>query len=339
MVLEYLTMCAKKQYRLEDYFDPTVSLNDHIQGLSDTSEFPDPTAEKTNAAVLALVTKYSLDYLGITSGSMTEIQLDLDAALAPLALEFNDQFEHVKKKGNLDSFTSDGFAVNCLTDLRATAAVFKEIALNEKFEKKDAFLGMDFGSGSGILSAAMAVSALRSGARKSIIVMLELLPRAVERSSRTVHSIGDIDWNTHRLNICEEGLYQRFGPYGPFLSHCVSETINSNTREVASLSPTNVQWKEGKHRGGGGNWIDPYEHVLQHLLKHFVGFYDRVRTGKTAFFPDIINGKLIPAQQGHRSAKLSLDTAPSAKHIPLRKVGSEFDAFQVFESGMKRWID
>jgi len=230
----------------------------------------------------------------------------------------------------------DVMARQSLADLRATAAIVREVIFNNRFARGRDFIGADFGSGSSILMLASMIAALRSEAKKIFVVGFDISKKAIEGAKRCLDGIiPDSFWRINQADILNPDLVGIFR--GMSLNHWVSETFSDNTPAMKVEGDGLAVFDGGDPRDLGKSLVlnqhaDPFPQVLINTVQGRPGFFEDVRGGKTAMFPDIVNGQYIP---DFSRSLLSLRTGTEL-YRPLHEVGREFSEFEDF--GMvSRW--
>lgn len=319
-------------HRMEDYFDPRRSLRDRLEELSDPTEFSNHENPRVNTAVMGLVVKFLCDYLQILETNVNAIQDQVRLKVGRLEKEDMPMVSRHAFQMTTEGIT-DAFGVQCLSDIRVTAALLKEIMFNNSFKRNDQFLGVDFGSGTGILSAAMLIAARRNFCREITLVLVDSQYNSLQHSTRVLDGLGGINTQHLHADLRDDRLYEIFAP--PLLPNfCVSETIGHTTPAILHASHKGIKWREGEISRVINGAIDPYMDVLDGLMRFSPNFYHRVLSGEAALFPNPINGDFIP--DNHKT-RLLLRTGPTQEHIPLDSIRNEFMSFEDFSLPTLRW--
>ncbi len=329
-------MSQADRRRLDEYFDPKIPLRDHFNQLTDVRQFPDYRSAGLNEAIMGFVAKFLVEYLQIVETEVSVIQETVRKKVKTLEGKEISRVCNAAFEGKVEG-TSDAFGVQCLADIQGTAGLFKEIAFGGKFEIEThgEFIGADLGSGTGILGAAIAIAGIRAGARKTMISMVEGQKNAVDNSRRVVSQIDGVHFDLLQADLRDQRIYRLM--YAPPLrvGYWVSETFGHTTPKLVSISEREIVWGSGAEVSmfiSGA--LDPYADVLHNLMQHTPSFYQRVRQGKAALFPDPINGKFLP---DNSNSKITLNTEAERGPILLREVRNEFERFEDFNVSNTRW--
>jgi hypothetical protein len=104
----------------------------------------------------------------------------------------------------MNSLRQWSFALRMLADLPKTAHILRSVALRRLSPKilEQPYVGLDIGTGSGILMLAAEVQARRNGFDKPEIWGLEYDRPVVERSSVLVRSLGGARWSSPTPATC-----------------------------------------------------------------------------------------------------------------------------------------
>jgi hypothetical protein len=317
-------------------FNPRVTLQEYYAALSDPDSFPNHASPQVDDMVMGLVTRFTRDYLGIApevNQEETECRIN---TMMRIIEEGNREFLMQCLSGNPES-DSDIFAVSCLLDTHATAALVKELIFEDRFECHDdhANVGVDLGSGTGILGAAMAIAMQRKKLRDQYIVLWESSERALTRSRIVLHMMSQ----ALKIKTISEDL-RKPDHYRLFREECkaiffVSETISTSTPAIEHISRNEVRWRNDERAFLNEllcGTTDPFPSVLSNLVRETEQFFDRVRSGQTALFPNVITGDYIPG----KSAPLRLRTSSDPVHQPLNEIGRDFGRYEAF-SYDTRW--
>ena len=142
--------------------------------------------------------------------------------------------------------------------------------------------------------------------------------------------------------VCDDllapGLLNRFlAPSSklpaPSLSFWVSETISIAVPKFDPTTPgfdLNLKLALGRKSELRS---DPFVEVLKKTIDADPDFLENVKSGKTAMFPDMVNGLYSP--DGNRS-KITLRTG-LGKPLELERLGQEFEAYEDLGSKHRRW--
>lgn len=339
------------EHPFEQYYQDRP-LRTLVNELSDSRLDVDRHRDKVNALVMSLVIQYLGEYLKVPTRDPRLIgqaarKKHEEMRVERLRENFTKKVLTGSLAGNLEAGRSnDDFpSLDCLMDTASTAALFKEIAFNNRFEKRGQFMGADFGSGTGILTLATALAGRRSGAQSLFTMGLDREETAVRRSTEVLSRLlSPKEVMMTAVDIRTPNLVRTLFHDLP-LSFWVSETISDETSSmhiergnlVHSAEPNNL------HTIGMrllNTALEPYFDVLDATMKERPGFLQDVRKGATAMFPDFVNGAFVP--NGDKGATLKLRTSPFPE-VPVRlpTVGAEFWSYEqpVAESTREpRWI-
>lgn len=326
-------------------------LDQIIHQLADPQLSHERDREQVNQLVLNFVIKYVAEYLRAKHDDESDIRAKVEARLAVTTDDTKSLLLQMIG-GIIDesipgSHQSDLFPLQCATDLRSTAAIVKEIIFNKGFQlyPEYGFTSIDLGSGTGILAMASIVAGMRKRARSITTVALDLSEKAITESKRVMEGVigrlrykGEVNLVIESVDITRRGLMRVFE--GMPLSFWISETIDQETPAIKAtgdgvrLTSTN-RMHLGMHALGAARQIDPYQMVLDRTLKDRRCFYDDVRVGRTAMFPDVINGLFLPDGQ---ESTLLLSTSGIDRRLALPEAGTEFADYE--DLGVeKRWVE
>jgi len=79
---------------------------------------------------------------------------------------------------------------------------------------------------------------------------------------------------------------------------------------------------------------DPFVDVLRISMEELIDFRERVVSGKTAMFPDIVNGLYRP-DRGRST--LALPTSSNPNPVILERTAAEFEDYEGLGLAEKRW--
>lgn len=312
--------------RLEDYFT-NQPIQEDFEKLCDPELLFDEHREDVNHLTLNFVIKYLAAYLEVVQGDVRGMRQKI-RWLIELRQEVDAK--------DLSAVREENFALHCLADVRQSAAIFKEVAFNDHFEARDGFIGLDIGSGTGILMMAMAIAARRKGIDQILCVGIERVKK-VERQSKEVmgqivdpQQIAVLNENAMRPDL----LRNMFD--GSVPNYWVSETISRSTPAIDldkpdfGLSTFDITFRN-KHEING----DPFVEVLDKSLAELPAFTKKVHQGKVAMFPDIFNGFYRP-DKDHSRLTLKTGEDPQ-KPLKLEDVDEEFMNYEDFDLEYRRW--
>lgn len=313
--------------KLNEYYKNSP-IEEDFEKLCDPSLSFHSDRIKVNELILNLIIKYTADYLDIKSNCAQNIR----SKIAWL-VNLGNALKAEKAKSDLGD---DNFSLNCLVDLRQTTAIFKEIAFTERFEAKDGFMGLDIGSGTGVLMAAMAIAAKRKGVKDIFCIGIERVKRAVIQSHSPLRRlIGDENYAVIHGNALENNLFKLLFENGR-PNFWVSETIGRNTPPIDlsrgdfGLDPREIMVRDKYERNG-----DPFVEVLGKSMNEIEDFSDSIIKGQIAMFPDIFNGTYQPNRE---ESILFLRTGINPDcPVKLEDTGEEFQDYEDFSIPQKRW--
>ena len=317
---------------LADVFNGKT-LKEDFDRLSDPKLDFGKDREAVNRLVLNFLVKYLASYLEIQDQPTfrrlaEEIRLVTEFTVLGALGEYEEEGDV-----GADSAMGDNYAVRCLYDLRQTAAIFKEVVFNDRFERDESFFGLDLGSGTGILTIAMALAARRKGVGETRCVGIDRTSVAVDRATKVAQKLG---MTKEILYVCDDLLrpilIKKF-VHENQLSFWVSETISIAIPAFDPFAPgfdLNLKAPRGRKSELRS---DPFVEVLKKTIDAVPDFLENVKSGKTAMFPDIVSGLYVP--DGNRST-IALKTG-LGKPLPLERLGQEFEAYEDLGSKHRRW--
>lgn len=310
-----------------------------VDTLSDRSLDANRHREKVNSLVMSLVIQYLGEYLKVLSRDPREIGRATREKKETMRTRmsggnFTKKLLTGSLAGDVDAGrTNDDFpGLDCLMDTASTAALFKEIAFNGRFEKRGQFIGADFGSGTGILTLATAIAGRRSGAQAPFTMGLDREAESVRRSTEVLSRLlGPKEVMMSTADICSPNLIRTLF-HGLPLSFLVSETVSDETPSMHIVGGNLEHSRQPDNLLTAGmrllnTALEPYFEVLDATMKERPGFLQDLRKGTTAMFPDFVNGDFVP--DGRKGATLKLRTSPSPE-VPMRlpNVGAEFYSYE-----------
>jgi len=286
-------------------------IEDVIVALSDKSLSYQEDREHVNDLVVNLVRKYLACYLEIQEDDFAKLRKKIRNTIA------EKYTKHHK----------DCSAVKFLADIQTTSAIVKEIIFNDKFEKDYEFLGLDIGAGTGILQVAMLIAAKRAEIERINLLGIEKVKRSAFQSYKTLNHITQNEQHTN-IGVLNINVLEHPHILPPFLSKhlnfWVSETICIATPAI-EVTDTEVRYKTEDPQeimlADAKNKLDPFPQILALSIEQLENFVNRVKTGNTAMWPDIINRDYKP-DKIHSTIKLL--TGTSTEHIELSEIGEEF---------------
>lgn len=333
-----------------EYYDPQVSMKESVGALSDPSLDHEKNRDDVNKLLMNLVMRYVAEYLKAPASDIAAIKRKAEAAVQNTEADVMQMLMDVmaKQMGMPQAAQyskTDKLAVESLVDLRATAAIMKEIIFGGEFKVDqrrggifdNTFIGMDLGSGTGILTLAMAIAARRTEIANVTVIGLDISPVAVENSQRVLS----------RVLPSEQFLMKRGNIADPMcwaivhdmpLHYLVSETIGPSTPPIEKR---NGGWAmRGEERKLRASMLtqmdmDPFPVVFMNAMQYRPQLERDIHQGRTAMFPDLIGGRYSPH---YEYSTLALKTASNSTHRKLNKAGDEFSDFEEFDIQMhRRW--
>ncbi|MBU1017574.1 hypothetical protein KKA33_00930 [Patescibacteria group bacterium] len=320
---------------LENYFNDRPLQSD-AEALSDRKLDFESDRNEVNNLVMNLVIKYLASYLEVAQADIVAMRRDIHRAITRRK-SFPADLLIVRQYGaDMIGEGSDDFPVRCLADSRQTAAIFKEIAFNEHFKANGRFVGIDWGSGTGILTLAMAIAARRAEVSERLSVGIDLRERAARHSRRVLkQALGSNEAQVICNNILKSRILPDLLKKHP-IHFWVSETISRTTPPIdLKRRDFGFTHREIMYRDKNEASDDPFPEFLGKTMNVLPDFLDRVRKGEVAMFPDIANRLYHPHKER------SLLTLKTGLKTPLRlqDIGREFDAYEDLGEDPKRWGD
>lgn len=326
------------KHSFEQYYQdrPLRSLVDE---LSDARLNVEHHREKVNALVMSLVIQYLGESLKAPTRDPREIgqrsRWRKEEMKAKRIQENSAQRILVRAlSGDVDAgrTNDDTPGLDCLMDTATTAALFKEVAFEDRFEKRGQFVGVDLGSGTGILTLATAIAGRRSGASQPFTVALEREEASVRRSTEILSKVlmpGEVMMQA--VDIRSQGLMGALFQGLP-LSLWVSETIQDLTPAMQIRGGRLVYTDSSDDIHALAMQVlnavtEPYFDVLANTMEERRSFAGDVQRGVTAMFPDLVNGAFVP--DGKKGATLKLRTGLSPEsRTRLPRLGAEFASYE-----------
>lgn len=321
-----------------NYLTETPLLDD-VERLCDPSLSSSDRRIQVNELVLNVVVKYLAEYLEIQYETIEEMRKQIRLKLKEsfeCDRRFNPFISGVQVSNIYgDKPGVDAFPLRCHADIQKTAAIFKEIAFNQRFESDGSFSGIDLGSGTGILTLAMVIAAKRKKVEKIEAYGFEVRKRTAEKSRSALASLFGNEVKVEHTDLYVENNLRRALAKGH--NYWVSETVVSNTlsatpfldifKKDLGISDLDLLFRrKEKH-------TDPFVEILMGTLKEDPEFFDKVRDGKIAMFPDIASGLFRPNKENTR---IILSTGPK-RILPLHSVGQEFRNYEGMGLRVERW--
>ena len=321
---------------LEEFWTKSP-LQEDIKALSNPNLHHDRNRERANGLVMNAVIKYLALYLEIASDDIGAIREQVVAALQrKTRMRYDEdpkggiQYDACRKGPALGN---DGFGVQCAADIRRTAALFKEIAFGGNFVDNGRFMGLELGSGTGIMMLAMAVAAARRKIKDVYCVGIEKSGMAAKRSQETLdQAVGRDHASVLCRDIRDEGTLASL--FKKPIHYWVSETISINTPKLDMRYRDFALSEDQKLLRRLEMTTDPFVEALRISISELPLFKSYVKVNGTAMFPDILNGLYKP--DGGRST-LVLRTSTNPKPVILERTAEEFEVYEDFGVPDKRW--
>lgn len=308
-----------------------------VDELSDRRLDVEKHREKVNGLVMCLVIQYLGEYLKVPSRYPREIgKVSRQKKEEMKAKRIGENYAQRMIMGalvgdpNAGKTGDDSPGLDCLMDTPATAALFKEIAFSDRFEKHGYFVGADFGSGTGILTLATAIAGRRSGSATPFTIGLDREEAAIKRSTEVLPGlINSKEVLMQLVNIRNPGLVTALFQDVP-LSLWVSETISNHTPDMR-ISAGRLNYTKfdiySQNMQATTVALDPYYEILSNTLIERPSFEQDVQRARTAMFPNLLNGDYVP--NGEKGGTLKLHSSPTPNTAtPLAKVGFEFTSYE-----------
>ena len=193
---------------------------------------------------------------------------------------------------------------------------------------------MDWGSGTGILTLAMAIAARRQEVDERLSIGVDVRELAANNSRRVLkEALGNGEAKILCKNILKSRVLQDLLKKHP-LHFWVSETISRTTPPIdLKRCDFGFTAREIMYRDKNEASDDPFPEFLSKTMNTLPDFLDCVRAGETAMFPDIANQLYSPYRER------SLLTLKTGLKKPLRliDIGQEFEGYEDLERNCKRW--
>jgi hypothetical protein len=321
---------------LEEFWTKSP-LKEDVKALSNPNLHHDHSREKVNGLVLNAVIKYLALYLEIASDDIGAIRDQVAAALQRKTKMLYD--EDPKEGVQYDACHkgpapgNDGFGIQCAADIRRTAAIFKEIAFGGNFVDNGRFLGLELGSGTGVMMLAMSVAATRRKIKDFYCVGIEKSSMAAKRSQEALdQAVGRNHVSVLCKDVRDEGVLSSL--FKNPIHYWVSETISVNTPKIDMQYRDFGLSEDQKLIRRLEMTTDPFVEALRISMDELPLFKSYVRSNGTAMFPDVINGLYKP--DSGRST-LVLKTSPNPNPVILERTAEEFETYEDFDVPDKRW--
>ncbi len=322
--------------KLTEYYTQRPAMMDFSE-LTDPELQFDSHREQVNELVLNLVIKYLAKYLNIQSKSIAEVRAKIKSAIDE-SYEENKRLKPAlgSNAENIHGFNQgvDAYPLQCHGDIRKTAAIFKEIAFSDKFREGDVpneFYGLDFGSGTGVLTLAMAIMARRLGSESVRCIGVEQRELTVKRARNAIKKIVGKDVSFVRSDIFSNGKLEDLLARQPHA--WVSETIQSGTPELdLDIRGFGLGGKE-KRQQSKMRYSDPFVLLLHATMSKMPDFRRLVESGEIFMFPNVFNELYTP---NYNHSMLRLRTGPDERLL-LPRAGKEFEEYEDLDVSGNRW--
>lgn len=308
-----------------------------VRALSDSTLSPEQNRDDVNTLVMNFVVKFLSAYLDKEVEIVKDTSAQIEAIMR--AIKVPDSKEDIAARHmrvmNREFVNNGAFPINCVLDLHATAAIVKEILFGGGFDTQGTFCGVDFGSGTGILTLAACIAAQRAQVQKILMFGIEGHQQTVVHSQRALeYGMKGIEvpmmWGIRKLDIRHPNIMNIFDGYP--LSYWISETISTATPPLI-IEENTVQipkTEEVMYRVAIDESGDPFPIVFTNAAKARPRLLQDIRDGKTAMFPDIVNGRYQPAMD--MEPTIQLRTGRRREPIRLTDIGEEFENYQTLIS-------
>jgi len=323
-------MAGSEQKRLEDYFTPEKPITSDVDALSNPRLDPNKDRIVVNELVLNIVIKYIAKYFKLSTSNLEQFKAQAIAKgeMSPEELAQIFVMGFAATQG-VSMPISESLANHSLLDVKSTAAIFKEIVFNQRFDKNGYFLGVDIGAGSGILMLASYIAGTRGRVRDATSVFgCDVNTKNVAEAQRVLSSIaGDRTFTVQNIDALHPQFWSLFE--GLPVSQWISETVGLRMprMDVKNGGVDVVQNDRIRSWRLMNRCADPFPDVLINTVKNRRGFLNDVKSGRIAMFPDLVNGDFVPDfDKSHLRLRTSVD--PS-KYVSLDKVGDEFSGYEV----------
>lgn len=313
---------TKRIISAEEYCDLNVPLSERFARLADAERYPDSHSDGVNTEIAGFVVRYASAYFNEGSIDLLRKFRRFGAGDESTYKEVMDCLGHGKEDAE------QAMALACLLDVHTSAALFREIAFAKQRSKpNETTVGADFGSGTGILTVAAAVAAVRNGV-KATIYGFEKNPTLIARSQMTIDSMTS-DLSSHGIDVCIESAdiindepYRRIVSTGLPLRYWISETFNRGIPSP-TVQEGKLVWPEyfAKFKKLAHLLSDPFVDVVQQSVKHFPNLIEDVQNGRTVAFPDFVRGGL---ESNRHSARLRI--AGTLRNFS--DIGTDFEEFE-----------
>lgn len=319
---QYYTAGDPLEKTIDDLKDPALSFEKH--------------REQVNNLVANLVIKYMARYLELKEDDIGLIKNEVVKAVEKTPGELIGYLLQVVDNVSGGGFVAptDAAATECLSDIKATSAIVKEIIFNNRFDKEVPFIGVDLGAGSGILTLAGHIAACRSCVRESLVLGVEIQPEAARKAGNLLEQVIPGSYRMDPIDVLHPAFWELFR--GLPLSSWISETFGFLTPKlkVAGDGFEIERGLENSFNVAMNTNFDPFPSTLGNTVQNRRNFFKDIREGRTAMFPDLVNGLYMP---NNHNSKMAIRTAVDRNPVSLDRIGEEFSDYEDFGLREKRW--
>jgi len=329
--------------KLEEYYNDSTSLYEDVEELVGIDK---ESRDQLNILVLNIVLKYITEYLEISERPIDLIKkrvhkimydrrglndINQLAQIAKWVWWWHDPIIDIMQWLPI----GDDFWLDCLLDINQTSAIFKEIALEDKFES-DNFQSLDLGSWTWILSLAAYIAWKRKWEAKWEILFVDQSKEAIDKSAKIFAPLSwNYNFNWLKGDIIDPKLYTQLELSE--LSFFISETI-SNTTPPFSIDIWDWELMYGSDLdekiANFQKFVDPFPIVLSHFIKNYPELYTKIKARKIAMFPNFATKQYKP--DVFRST-INLTTWTNNEGLQLHKIWEEFDVYEWLDVVQPRW--
>lgn len=318
--------------KFEEYYSPSSTLYEDVEEIvsMDNWEY-----DQINILILNIIIKYIWEYLGRAWREIEIIKQRVYSTLAPDTL--NKGMDNLQSLVWVGLAMWDSFPLDCLCDIKQTAAIFREIALCTKFRDDD-FFWLDMWSWTWILSLAAYISWKRKGLNKGLVVSIDQSGNAVEKWARVLSPlVWWYDFQGRVWDILDINTYKWLDMRK--LSFWIGETIAVITPSF-SIDTGDGELDFGDERenffANIQKMVDPFPHLLSLHVREYPWIYEQIKNWDTAMFPNFIKKLYIP--DGNDST-LTLTSSSHKWALKLYQVWKDFEQYEWFDVKEKRWRD
>ena len=322
-----------------DFYYTERPISDDIRDLSDPGLSYEADRSEVNELILNTIIKYLAVYLEIAETDIYKIRTSIFRLIEESKRDDHSFNPYLSGQAveNIWGMKPgvDYFPLSCAGDIRRTAAIFKEIAFNDRFKADGKFRGVDLGSGIGVLTLAMVIAAQRKGIKDIMCIGVDVRERAAVKSRKALKStIGEKAKVIH-ADLLKDSLLQNI-IRGLKPNYWVSETISSTAEystpeldfqkpDFGLSDPEKIRRRKERHH-------DPFVEFVSETVQAMPDFLDKVQRKEIAMFPDIANGLYVPNKQNSIMHLLTGPTRP----LLLHHTGEEFKYYEDLVN-VSRW--